>query len=211
MWGTPIKVENRRGEWGKITGRPLVFLVIMILISLGLLPGSPFRSALAQMGYGYSDLYIAKTASVEDQIGSGQQFDYEITVVNAGPDEATGVTVSDVLPSQVAFISDTCSASTGYDGGAHTWTWQIGTMAASVTEQCMIRVRVLPSAAGEIINSVSVIGSNTDDTPDNNQAQASDLFAFAVEIPTADFRGLIVFVSALALAAIVALRRSAGQ
>ena len=181
-----------------------------MLISLSLLPGSPIRFAIAQVGPGfsYSDLDIDKTSTVSGAVGVGARYDYEITAVNLGPDDDTGVIVEDTLPDEVEYVSDTCSAATTYDDVTHTWTWQVGDLAAGNTVQCSIRVEVRQGASGEVVNIVSVHGNSTDDTQDNNEAQTTGLQALAVGVPVTDYRGLIAFVTALVLVAFTLLRRS---
>ncbi len=199
----------RRHEWGKVTALGIFVLLVAMLVSLSLLPGSPIQIAIAQVS-GYSDLEINKTSSVSGVVGLGEQFDYEVTVVNLGPDADPAVVVVDTLPEQVAYVSDTCSASAAYDGNVHVWTWTVGPLAASASEQCTIRVEVLRGAggAGEVVNSVEVSGDSTDSPQGNNQTQTTGLVAFGVEVPVADNRGLIMFVCFVAVAAVIIIRRT---
>lgn len=201
------RVGERSREWGKVTARGALILMVAMLVSLSFLPGSPFRFAIAQVS-GYSDLQIGKTTDEDGPLATGEQFDYLVTVVNLGPDADTGVVVTDTLPDLVAYVSDTCSASSSYDGPSHTWTWTVGNLAASASVQCSIRVEILSGVSGEVINSVEVTGDNSDSAQGNNQTQTTGLQAFAVEVPVADYRGLIVFIAVLALAALVLLRRT---
>ena len=50
---------------------------------------------------------LAVTKSAPATVTAGTNFNYTITVTNNGPSNATGVTVSDTLPSSVAFVSAT--------------------------------------------------------------------------------------------------------
>ncbi|WP_307814458.1 ricin-type beta-trefoil lectin domain protein [Glycomyces sp. YM15] len=58
-----------------------------------------------------ADLGILKTAPV-DAVRPGDQFSYTLTVDNAGPSTAAGVTVADTLPAQLAFVSATGDGAT---------------------------------------------------------------------------------------------------
>ena len=105
-----------------------------------------------------ADLSISKSDNI-DPIIAGNQLLYTVTVNNAGPDDATGVVVTDTLPAGVTFVSSTppiCVDS----GGILTCT--IGTIAASDFEQVFIEVTVNPGTTGDNMNTV-VVFSNTMD------------------------------------------------
>ena len=53
----------------------------------------------------HADLSITKTASA-DPVAVGDEFDYTITVTNNGPSDNGGFTVTDVLPIEVSFVSE---------------------------------------------------------------------------------------------------------
>ena len=81
---------------------------------------------------GEADLTITKTVA-PDPVQTGQNLVYTIMVVNNGPDTATGVTVTDVLPPGVNFIS--ASPSQGSCTGTAVIACDLGTLpvAASAT------------------------------------------------------------------------------
>jgi len=112
-----------------------------------------------------ADLAITKTADPIDAV-IGEQVTYSLEVTNNGPDDATGVTVTDDLPEQVAFVSDTC-------GGANAppWTWQIGDLGVGDTATCELTVTVV--AAGEITNTSTVTGNEPDPDGSNNEASST--------------------------------------
>ena len=111
------------------------------------------------------DLTIQKVASPTSAT-VGDQVTYTLTVNNLGPDAGTGVVVTDPLPAQVSYVSDTC-------GGANTppWTWQIGNLAAGATVTC--DVTVTASSSGEITNIATVKGNQEELKPDNNTSSAT--------------------------------------
>ena len=88
---------------------------------------------------------------------------YTLTVTNNGPDDVSEVTVGDVLPAEVTFVSAT--ASTGaYAGGV----WTVGDLADGISETLAIVVTV--DELGEITNVAQITGSTglDDDLSDNS-------------------------------------------
>ncbi|MGB0929948.1 MAG: T9SS type A sorting domain-containing protein [Chitinophagales bacterium] len=112
------------------------------------------------------DLALSKTANVSIA-NAGDAIAYTLTIVNNGTVTATGVSVEDVLPSNVTFNSSTASSGTYNDA---TGIWDIGTIgigvSASLTINVTVDVIVLP-----MTNFAQVKTANEDDvdsTPDNN-------------------------------------------
>jgi uncharacterized repeat protein (TIGR01451 family) len=66
-----------------------------------------------------ADLSLVKTADRPNP-ANGQDVTFTLTVSNAGPDATTGVTVSDVLPAGLTYVSD--NGGGAYDPGTGTWT-----------------------------------------------------------------------------------------
>lgn len=126
------------------------------------------------------DLSIDKTDS-PDPVTTGEQLTYTLDIANEtnagdGTDNATGVTATDVLPAGVAFVS----ASDGCTNSSGTVTCQIGDLdeGASVQRQIVVR----PSQAGELSNTASVDGAESDPVPTND----SDTETTTVEAATPD-------------------------
>ncbi|MFY0600890.1 MAG: DUF11 domain-containing protein, partial [Cyclobacteriaceae bacterium] len=113
-----------------------------------------------------SDLSIVKTIdNMTPNVGENVVF--TLTVNNSGPNNATGVTATDVLPSGYTFVSS--SASTGTYSEV-TGIWVIGNLANGVTETVDITVNV--NAAGDYANSASVEGDQDDpDSPDDEDTE----------------------------------------
>ena len=111
-----------------------------------------------------ADIQITKDDSA-DPPPAGQDLIYTLTVTNLGPSDATGVAVSDPLPSEVTYISDDC-------GGSNTppWAWTIGSVAAGASEVCNITVSINPAPPISISNTATV----TSTTADPNSANDSD-------------------------------------
>src|SRR5262249_39091594 len=97
---------------------------------------------------------------------------------NGGPSDATGVVVSDTLPTGVAFVS----ATTGCVNSAGTVTCTVGALANGANASVSIVVTA-PSTTGSITNTASVSGSPADPSAANNTASASTTVQAA---PSAD-------------------------
>jgi Domain of unknown function DUF11/Bacterial Ig domain len=114
-------------------------------------------------GPGEADLSIAVTDSA-DPVAAGDSLSYTITVDNAGPDDATGVTVMETLPAGVTFDSTT---GCGEDpNGVVSCT--LGTIATGDSASFTVDVTVDASTSGVITNQAAVSSDLTDpDTSDN--------------------------------------------
>jgi uncharacterized repeat protein (TIGR01451 family) len=110
-----------------------------------------------------ADLAITKADST-DPVKVRQPLTYRLTVTNSGPSSATGVTVTDTLPSGVTFGS--ASASQGSCSGTSTVTCALGTLGngASAT----VTITVTPTATGTLTNTASVQGTEADPNTANN-------------------------------------------
>ena len=114
-----------------------------------------------------ADLGIVKSAV--SNISSGGNLLYTITAINYGPDTATGVIVTDVLPTGLVFnsvLSDTeCNAS------GSTVLCDIGTLSGSTSETLFIVSSVESAACNSVLQNTASISASTND-PDlgNNQS-----------------------------------------
>ena len=108
-----------------------------------------------------SDVGIVKEAQT-DPVDAGEEMDFTLTVTNNGPSDATGVTVEDVLPANLTFVSadDPCVEASG------TVTCAIGDLAAGDSVELSLRVEVDPDETVEVSNTATVDST----TPDSNQA-----------------------------------------
>lgn len=128
-----------------------------------------------------ADLSLTKTVSNPAPI-VGSQVTFSIRVSNAGPQEANGVTVLDVLPSGYSYVS--YSATTGsYDSATGIWT--VGNM--PVTDSYTLQITATVNAAGNYTNSAEITASSQpdpDSTP-NNRIITEDDYAEAATTPVA--------------------------
>ena len=101
-----------------------------------------------------ADLRITKTGS-PDVVAPGDNITYTITVTNGGPYSATGVVVTDILPSGVTFTSATPSQGNVTESGG-TVTWDVGTLIKGSSATLKIVVTVNPPSANGLMLSNKV-------------------------------------------------------
>ena len=99
----------------------------------------------------------------------GQDATYTLTVTNNGPGAATGVVVTDALPSGTTFVSATAGGTVS--GG--TVTWNVGNLAANATASLQLVVRVGPALTGSLANTATVTAAQTDTVAANNSSTAT--------------------------------------
>jgi uncharacterized repeat protein (TIGR01451 family) len=129
-----------------------------------------------------TDIAVTKFVS-NDRPGVGAHITYTINVTNLGPDNATGLTIEDKLPSQVAFVKVQTSKGT-YDKNSGIWT--IGSLASGSGAVMQITVSVLKAD-----NFVNLARLNTVDQSDsnssNNQSQVTVTSRAVPGLPAAGF------------------------
>jgi trimeric autotransporter adhesin len=111
-----------------------------------------------------ADVAITKTGPSSAIIASNMT--YNITVSNSGPSTATGVSVTDVVPTGTSFVSAT--PSTGTCTGSTTVTCTIGTLASGGTATIALVVRL--NVVGPISNTATVSATTADPNLANNTA-----------------------------------------
>ncbi|HEY7440658.1 MAG TPA: DUF11 domain-containing protein [Acidimicrobiia bacterium] len=128
-------------------------------------PDTTNNAAAATVTPQQADLIVAKQVS-DPTPNVGDTISYHIEVFNAGPDDATNVTVQDTLPAQLSFVSSTPSAGT-YDSTSGTWT--IGTIPSSQLETLVIQALVVspsPTANTASISHADQFDPNTANNSD---------------------------------------------
>src|SRR5262249_40922645 len=116
---------------------------------------------------------LAVTVSGPASASEGNTVTYNITVTNSGPGSASGVTLADTLPSNLAYKSATASRGTfSVSGGVVTFS--VGTVPSggSVTAS----VTALVTEDGSTSDTVTVSSNNPDPNPANNNASATTSF-----------------------------------
>jgi uncharacterized repeat protein (TIGR01451 family) len=110
-----------------------------------------------------ADLSVSKTDDRDPAVAGGI-LTYQMTVSNNGPSQATDVSLTDILPNQVAFNS----ASGGCQHSAGEVTCDLGDMAPGDSVQVSINVTVNASASGTLQNQASVSSVTADTVTANN-------------------------------------------
>jgi len=119
-----------------------------------------------------ADLSLTKTVS-NSSASAGSTINFTLTVTNAGPDPATGVEVTDHLPSGFTYVSSAPSQGT-YDNT--TGIWSIGNLAVNATVTLTMTVTV--NASGTYVNMAQISASSLidpDSTPNNSDPAEDDL------------------------------------
>jgi uncharacterized repeat protein (TIGR01451 family) len=113
-----------------------------------------------------SDLLLAMTAN-DKNVRVGDTITYTLIITNNGPQDDTGVLVTDTLPMNVTFsgASPGCSESVGIV------ICDIGGLASGMTVQIIIAVTA--EDVGIATNSAEVTSDNFDPNPNNNSANVA--------------------------------------
>ncbi|MAN88804.1 MAG: hypothetical protein CL555_18980, partial [Algoriphagus sp.] len=121
------------------------------------------------------NLGVSKEA-LSDEVFEGDEFEYEIVVVNQGGTDARNVVITDNLPNGVTYLSNrvesnSANVEVNVNVSGSAITWRIPFFPADA--RVVFRVRVKAGAAGTVTNTVTV-GADEDDT-DESDNQDSDV------------------------------------
>ena len=115
-----------------------------------------------------ADLSLTKTVSSANP-STDDEVQYTLTAHNAGPNDATGVTIHDSLPPGLDFID----ASPGCDNANGTVTCDLGTIANGESVSVTIDARTTTALAGTTVANLATVSSDDlDPDTSNNQASA---------------------------------------
>jgi uncharacterized repeat protein (TIGR01451 family) len=129
---------------------------------------------------------IALTKAVSDvapTVGSVET--YTITVTDSGPDAATGVVVSDPLPSGLNFSSLDTATGTATESvvdGVQTISWQVGTLAVGAAATLQLSTTVTASS-GSIVNTAQATSTTFDPSGQTQSASATAQVSAAAVVP----------------------------
>ncbi|MBZ0268078.1 DUF11 domain-containing protein, partial [bacterium] len=114
-----------------------------------------------------ADLAVTKT--VDDPApAEGGTVVYTVALANNGPDDATGVELTDLLPAGVTFVSSMQTQGTYVDS---TGAWTVGTILAAATDTLAITATVDPGTAESmILNTATITASDVVDPVGANDA-----------------------------------------
>ncbi len=122
---------------------------------------------------GTPDLTLTKSAL--SSVSPGQTFTYTLQYQNVatGSNSATGVQLTDTLPSNATYVANSCTGSCTYDSVSKTLTWNLGTIpAGSALATQTFQVTVDPTT-GSVSNTAQILSAENDATPGNNTATKS--------------------------------------
>jgi uncharacterized repeat protein (TIGR01451 family) len=131
-----------------------------------------------------ADLSVTKTDAFDPAAG-GINFNYTITVTNAGPSLAASVSLSDTLPAGTTFVALSppagwsCTTPAVGAGGTVTCTnpsLAVGSAVFTLT------VAIAPSTTGTISNTATVSSATADPVPGNNSATETTLIGSAADL-----------------------------
>ena len=129
-----------------------------------------------------ADLSLGKTVDVPNPV-KNQNVTFTVTLTNGGPATATGVTVTDLLPAGLTFVSSTPSRA------ATTTVQASGTSARLELEAQRLSITATVTTAGAKINTAEVTTSNqfdNDSTPGNGVPAEDDQASVTVTPQSAD-------------------------
>lgn len=130
-----------------------------------------------------ADVAITKAGS-PNPVMQGQTLTYTLTVTNNGPSDATGVSVSDTLPTQVSFVSATPSQGTCSQASG-TVTCALGTLTSGSSATITIKVTaVTPSS---VTNTATVSANEADPNSANNTASQTEIITFPTRVSLVTF------------------------
>ncbi|MDG1398039.1 MAG: hypothetical protein P8P88_06595, partial [Polaribacter sp.] len=115
------------------------------------------------------DLVTVKTVN-NSTPSEGNTIEYTITVSNNGPNDATGVSLTDNLPSGITYVSDNSGGN--YNNGSGVW--NIGNIVNGASESLVIQANVNVGTAGSTITNISssAIADQTDLSSVGDQLEA---------------------------------------
>lgn len=118
------------------------------------------------------DIEIAKVINTTSPAPNGS-IQYTITTTNNGPDTATNIVVTDVLPANISGITSYPDSGTTYASDL----WTIPSLGAGLTNTLIINATA-PGTTGEIATNTATLTSV--DQEDSNSDNDSDIAAFTV-------------------------------
>ncbi|WP_162793711.1 SdrD B-like domain-containing protein [Runella rosea] len=122
-----------------------------------------------------TDLSVEKQVLEAGPYSVGQTITYNVVASNEGPNNATNVTVSDVLPASLTFVS----ADPAAEYNAATGVWTIGNLANAANRTLKISATI--NAVGSITNTAIVKSPDNDPTKAGNDTSRVTIKATCVQ------------------------------
>ena len=115
----------------------------------------------------YADVAIRKVSETR-YVGPGEAFEYQISVQNNGNSDATGVEVTDKMPSNLKYLGTMGETIGNVTVVGQVITWKIPLLANK--QQLVLSLKTTATKAGKIINTASVSANEPDPNLANNVA-----------------------------------------
>ncbi|PIE90914.1 MAG: hypothetical protein CR997_03400 [Acidobacteria bacterium] len=129
----------------------------------------------------HADVSVVKSDDIDPIALNNGDVTYTITVENSGPSNATGVSVTDVLPTELTYVTATTTQGTvSYNGGSHEVTVDVGDLTVGQSE--VITVVVTPTQEGTFTNNVTVDLTQYDSNPGNNTADEDTTVSQGIDL-----------------------------
>jgi len=120
-----------------------------------------------------AELAVAKSAPADVFVGA--EFDWQVTVTNAGPSDAQAVVVTDTLPAGVSYVSDTDSCALAAPA---TYACNLGKVAVGEVRAFDIRMAVDAGVGdGQVLFNAAAVGSDTPDPDPSDDTTIDDATA----------------------------------
>ncbi|WP_250460414.1 DUF11 domain-containing protein [Microbulbifer litoralis] len=135
-----------------------------------------------------ADLAITKEASA-DTVIVGTQFDYTLTIENAGPDNAEQVELVDMLPAELTYVSCSTGGAPGSScellADGETFTAALGTIDSGASRDVTLTVELDESTpvGTEVVNGANVQSPDADDPDKKNNIDSASVIAAAAPEP----------------------------
>jgi len=140
--------DSRKSNGRRPKRLAILLLAVLILLGMGV------DAVLAQV----ADLQVTKTVN-DSTPDESQLITYTINVRNDGPDDATGVTILDLLPAGISFDSIDTIQPTGATYDPITGIWDIGTIPEGTNYDLKLDVSPDVGTAGSTIANTASVSS----------------------------------------------------
>jgi uncharacterized repeat protein (TIGR01451 family) len=133
---------------------------------------------------GNADLVTVKTLNSTDATPNvGEQVSFKITVINNGPALANGVSLTDVLPSGLTYVSHAASVGT-YNTGSGLWDGF--SLANGASAELIITATVNAGQYGQVITNTTTKAVSTNPDPTDNGNDLTESVAVNVILSVSD-------------------------
>lgn len=150
-----------------------------------------------------SDIGVSITVD-DNTVLVGQAIEYEIIVVNNGPEDATGLSIIDQLPSGITYQSNTTTVGT-YSNTTGIWT--VGNLVSGDKDTLNIFAQIAPGTTGNQITNSADLNALTQNDPN----AANNTAAVSIDVITASYPASCNDVTGLAFTGSTLSSGTAGQ